>query len=127
MTHTLGKMAMPNIGRTIPLVISQPAIIPQRPSVAPIERSIPAVIMTKVIPNARKALIAMCLIIITMLPADKNPGTVIVKKPTIRNSAIKVRSFNNNSRIFSREREAPPRGASATDCVIFILEPLSAC
>ncbi len=69
----------------------------------------------------------MCLIIITMLPADKNPGTVIVKKPTIRNSAIKVRSFNNNSRIFSREREAPPRGASATDCVIFILEPLSAC
>jgi hypothetical protein len=37
---------------------------------------------------------------------ERKPGTVIVKKPTIRNSAIKVRILSSKSRIFSRESAA---------------------
>ena len=126
-TQTLGKIAMPNIGNTMPLVISHPATMPHSPSVAPIERSIPAVIMTNVIPSARKALMAICLIIMTMLPPERNPGTVKAKNPTIKNSAIKVRSFRISSRIFSREKATVERGAMAADCSVFISEPLSTC
>ena len=105
-TQTLGKMAMPNIGSTIPLVISQPAIMPHSPSVAPIERSMPAVIITKVMPSARKALMAICFTIITRLPRARKSGTVIAKKPTIKNSAIKVRSFSSSRIMLSRELNA---------------------
>ena len=118
---------MPNMGNTMPLVISHPAIMPHSPSVAPIERSMPAVIMTKVIPNARNALMAMCLIIMTMLPPERKPGTVRAKNPTIRNSAIKVRNFRISSRIFSREKVTPARGATTADCSVFMSEPLSTC
>ncbi len=69
--------------------------MPQKPNVAPTERSIPEVIMTKVIPNAKKALIEMCLIIMIKLFGARKPSTMKEKNPKRINSAINVLNFNS--------------------------------
>src|SRR5471030_1819360 len=99
--------------------------MPHSPKVAPIDKSIPEVMMTKVIPSARKALMEICLSMIRILSVARKPDTVKVKNPSIRNKAMKVRNFSSINNRFSRDRKErlPVRGANVSVLIIFMLEP----
>jgi len=62
-----------------PFSTSQPATIAQSPTMEPTDRSIPPVMMTKVIPMARKAFSATCFDTITALAADRKFGAMTLK------------------------------------------------
>ena len=72
----------------------------------PTERSMPPVMMTKVMPIARKALSATCFDIRTRFSADRKLGAAKEKKIRTANSAMNVRS-----RIRLRVTEPPTRCA----------------
>ena len=67
--------------------------MPQRPTIEPTERSMPPVMMTKVMPIARKALSATCFDIRIMFAVDRKFGAKIEKKMMTAKSAMKVLSF----------------------------------
>jgi hypothetical protein len=66
-TGTEGKIVIPKKPRTIPSKIKPPAIIPLNPITEPMERSMPPVKITKVIPMATIAFRATCRIMVSML------------------------------------------------------------
>ena len=66
--------------------------MPHKPTIEPTERSMPPVIMTKVMPIARKALRATCFDISTRLAAERKFGAAKAKKMSTANSAMKVRN-----------------------------------
>src|SRR5207249_7194290 len=67
--------------------------MPQRPTMEPTDRSMPPVMMTKVMPMARKALSATCFAIRIRLAADRKFGAAIEKNTSTAISAMKVLSF----------------------------------
>ena len=67
-----------------PLSISMPAIIPHKPTIEPTDKSIPEVRITKVIPMAKIAFIATCLVRIIKLVDDKNASAVKAKNEKMR-------------------------------------------
>src|SRR6478752_2156264 len=67
--------------------------MPHRPTIEPTERSMPPVMMTKVMPMARKALSATCLAIRIRLAADRKFGAAMEKNTSTAISAMKVLSF----------------------------------
>jgi hypothetical protein len=67
--------------------------MPQRPTIEPTDRSMPPVMMTKVMPMARKALSATCFDIRIMFAVEVKFGAKIAKKMITANSAMKVLSF----------------------------------
>src|SRR6478609_3235671 len=93
-----------------------PATMPQRPTIEPTDRSMPPVMMTKVMPIARKALSATCFDIRMRLAADRKVGTVSAKNSTTAINAMKVRAFISVS-----SSEPPPAGASDTVAASAIL------
>ena len=78
-----------------PLSISIPAIMPHKPTIEPTDKSIPEVRITKVIPIARIALIATCLVRIIKFVDDKNASAVNAKNAKIKIRAIKALNLNN--------------------------------
>ena len=72
--------------------MSPPAIMPEKPTTAPTERSIPPEITTKVMPSARIAFIATCLDMITKFPIVKKLGDRILKTAVSMKRAMKVRN-----------------------------------
>jgi hypothetical protein len=77
---------------SIPCKIRPPATIPQKPTIEPTDRSIPPVMITKVMPIARKALRATCFDINTRFSAERKFGTANEKYKITAKSAMKVRS-----------------------------------
>jgi hypothetical protein len=67
--------------------------MPQRPTIEPTDRSMPPVMMTKVMPMARKALSATCFDIRIMFAVEVKFGAKIAKKMITAKSAMKVLSF----------------------------------
>ncbi len=68
------KTTPPSDGSTRPRLTRPPAIMPQRPTTDPTDKSMPPLRMTNVMPMARMALIATCLIKMARLPVDRNSG-----------------------------------------------------
>src|SRR3990170_1001775 len=79
--------------RSIPLRISPPATMPQSPTMDPTERSIPPVMMTNVMPMARKALSATCFDIKIQFAVERKFGAAIEKNTKTAMRAINVLSF----------------------------------
>tara|TARA_Y100000994_G_scaffold67912_1_gene55484 strand:+ start:95 stop:343 length:249 start_codon:yes stop_codon:yes gene_type:complete len=69
--------------------------MPHKPTIEPTERSIPDVNITKVIPIARIALIATCLVKIIKFVDDKKASAVKAKNEKMKINAIKALSLNN--------------------------------
>ena len=59
---------------SMPYSTKQPATMADRLTVDPADRSMPAMLMTKVMPMARKAFSATCLVMMTIFAADRKLG-----------------------------------------------------
>lgn len=82
--------------RTSPSLIKPPAIIAESPTIEPTDRSIPPLIITKVIPIASNAYCEACLVIINIFLTEKKLGTVKLKNKINTIKAIKVRILNRS-------------------------------
>ena len=67
--------------------------MPHRPTIEPTDRSMPPVMMTKVMPMARNAFSATCFDMSTKLPAERKLGAAKEKNSSTAKSAMKVLSF----------------------------------
>ncbi len=72
----------------MPLRMSRRPTMPQSPTIEPTERSMPPVMMTKVMPMARKALSATCFDIRIRLAVERKFGANIEKKAITAKRAI---------------------------------------
>ncbi len=87
----------------MPFSTRYPATMPHSPTIEPTDRSIPPVMMTKVMPMASMAFSATCLARITMFAALRKFGAASAKNTKTRISAMKVRARNSSS-----SAESPP-------------------
>src|ERR1700736_2917612 len=83
-------MATPNGGIGKPRLISKPDIMAANPTVDPTDKSMPPVRMTKVMPRAMIALIAVCPTRMIRFCWVKNAGERTEKIPSRTNKAIKA-------------------------------------
>ena len=72
-----------------------PASMPVRPTTDPTDRSIPPVIMTKVMPSPRMPYSATCLATMVSVATERNDFAAKLKKMTRIISTIKVLPFSN--------------------------------
>src|ERR1700722_11659670 len=84
--------ATPSGGMTSPRSISKPEIMAAKPTVDPTDRSMPPVRITKVMPTAMIALIAVCPTRMIRFCSVKNAGESREKIPSKTNKAIKARN-----------------------------------
>ena len=77
--------------------------MPQSPTIEPTDRSMPPVMMTKVMPIARIAFSATCLARIAMFATLRKFGAASAKKTKTAISAMKVRAFRSR-----RSAASPP-------------------
>ncbi len=80
-----------------------------RPTIEPTDRSMPPVMMTKVMPIARNAFSATCFDIRIKLAVDRKFGTASEKKRMTAISAMKVRAFISVSSSEPPPSVLPPR------------------
>ena len=79
------------------MLISAPLTMPASPAMEPTDRSIPPLRITNVMPIARIALIATCLIRIVRLPVVRNSGVSTENTATSRTRAMTARRRRSHS------------------------------
>src|SRR5580693_9203711 len=90
-------MATPSGGIGRPRSMSKPEIMAASPTVEPTDKSIPPVKMTKVMPTAMIALIAVCPTRMIRFCWVKNAGDSTEKIPSKTNNAINALNRNRNT------------------------------